>query len=328
MVLLRRLVRKKQKIHTCNCTGMAEYHLLTVLGPTACGKTRLAVQLAHQLGGEIISADSRQVYRNMNIGTGKDLDEYQQVDPPVSYHLIDVADAGYQYNVFEYQRDFLNAFQHITERKKKPILCGGSGLYLEAALKGYRMDEVPANEALRTQLSGKSLDELKQILEQYITLHNKTDVDTVKRAVRAIEIADFYRHHPPKEKADYPAIHPFIIGLFLNRDERRARITKRLYDRLDNGLIDEVQQLLQSGLAPDALIYYGLEYKFVTLYLTGQLTYDAMVRQLEQAIHQFAKRQMTWFRGMERRGFSIHWLDAQLPLQRQCDTVMQWLRSS
>lgn len=304
---------------------MGKYNLLTILGSTACGKTRLSVQLAHQLHGEIISADSRQVYRGMNIGTGKDLDEYQLVDPPVPYHLIDLVDAGYQYNVFEYQRDFVTAFQNITAVHKLPILCGGSGLYLEAALKGYRMDEVPANEALRATLSGKSLDELKWILEQYKTLHNSTDVDTVKRAVRAIEIADYYQHHPPKTQTTYPSLHPLIIGLWLDREERRARISKRLYERLENGLIDEVRQLLQSGLSAESLIYYGLEYKFVTLYLTDQLSYETMIRQLEQAIHQFAKRQMTWFRGMERRGFSIHWLDAQLPLTTQCDIVMQWL---
>ncbi|MGC9150307.1 MAG: tRNA (adenosine(37)-N6)-dimethylallyltransferase MiaA [Microbacter sp.] len=304
---------------------MTAYNLLTVLGPTACGKTRFSVQLAHQLGGEIISADSRQVYRRMNLGTGKDLDEYQQVDPPIAFHLIDVADAGYQYNVFEYQRDFVVAFGQIVARGKWPILCGGSGLYLEAALKGYRMDEVPVNEALREKLSGKTLDELKQMLQQYKTLHNTTDVDTVKRAVRAIEIADYYQHHPPKKQADYPALQPLIVGLSLDRDERREMITKRLHERLENGLIDEVRSLLQSGLSAESLIYYGLEYKFVTLFLTGQLPYETMVRQLEQAIHQFAKRQMTWFRGMERRGFHIHWLDARLPLQTRCDMVLQWL---
>lgn len=296
---------------------MPAYNLLTILGPTACGKTTLAVHAALDLNGEIISADSRQVYRNMDIGTGKDLHEYSFQGKIIPTHLIDIADAGYHYNVYEFQRDFVTAFSDITERGKFPILCGGTGLYLEAVLKGYRMEEVPENPILRKQLSNKSLSELTKILQQYKSLHNHTDTDTAKRAIRAIEIAEYYQHHPTKEQTGYLEIRPLIIGLLIDREERRHRISLRLKQRLNEGLVEEVQLLLNRGLSADSLIYYGLEYKYVTLFLTGKLTYQQMETQLEIAIHQFAKRQMTWFRGMERRGILIQWIDALLPLEKK-----------
>lgn len=303
---------------------MSAYNLLTILGPTACGKTTFAVQAALALDGEIISADSRQVYRGMNIGTGKDLTEYSVHGEKIPTHLIDIVDAGYQYNVYEFQRDFVHAFNDISQRGKLPILCGGTGLYLETALQGYRMQEVPENAALREQLADKPLVELEYILKQYKPLHNCTDIDTAKRAIRAIEIADYYQYNPEKERAAYPTLHPLILGLAINRDARRQRITKRLNERLDEGLVDEVRHLLEKGLSPESLIYYGLEYKYVTLYLTGILTHEQMVEQLEIAIHQFAKRQMTWFRGMERRGIFIRWIDATMPLEEKLSTLGQF----
>lgn len=296
------------------------YDLITILGPTASGKTSLATQLAHRLNGEIISADSRQIYRGMDIGTGKDLCDYLVDNQQVAYHLIDIVDAGYKYNVFEYQRDFLAAYNDIVSRKKKPIVCGGTGLYLESVLAGYRLDQVPENQELRNALTDKSLDELTQILSTYKTLHNTTDVDTAKRAIRAIEIAEFYRQNPEK-RTEFPTLKPLIVGVEIDRELRRQKITERLHARLAEGMIDEVKRLLDSGLSPDDLTYYGLEYKFVTLYLTGVYTYEEMFSQLEIAIHQFAKRQMTWFRGMERRGFTIHWLDATLPMPEKIEFV-------
>jgi tRNA dimethylallyltransferase len=303
---------------------MSTYNLITILGPTATGKTTVATHLAHAIGGEIISADSRQIYRGMDIGTGKDLSEYTVDGQSIPYHLIDIVDAGYKYNVFEYQRDFLKAYDDITQRNKPAILCGGTGLYIEAILKGYRLIQVPDNPEFRKQFEGKSLEELTQILSTYKTLHNTTDVDTVKRAVRAIEIAEYYKHHP-EIKSDYPDIRPLIIGLDISRDERRARITRRLQARLDEGMVDEVGHLLDSGIPADDLIYYGLEYKYLTLYITGQLTYEEMFSQLEMEIHRFAKRQMTWFRGMERRGLTIHWIDATLPIEAKISAIRQLL---
>ncbi len=299
---------------------MSAYNLITILGPTATGKTTVATHLACAIDGEIISADSRQIYRGMDLGTGKDLSEYIIDGQPVSYHLIDIADAGYKYNVFEYQRDFLQAFDDISNRNKIPVLCGGTGLYIEAILKGYRLIQVPDNLEFRKQFEGKTLEELTQILSTYKSLHNTTDVDTVKRAIRAIEIAEYYRHHP-EIKTDYPDIRPLIVGLDISRDERRARITSRLKTRLEEGMVDEVRRLLNSGIAPDDLIYYGLEYKYLTLYVTGRLTFEEMFSQLEMEIHRFAKRQMTWFRGMERRGLSIHWIDASLPLSDKIQAI-------
>jgi len=285
------------------------YNIVTILGPTATGKTELATALAARVNGEILSADSRQIYRGMDIGTGKDLGEYVVNGKQIPYHLIDTVEAGYKYNVFEYQRDFLKAFELINQHGHVPILCGGTGLYIEAVLNGYKLLAVPDDQSLREELSGKTLDELTTILKGYKTLHNHTDVDTVKRAIRAIEIEEYYQKHQ-EETVVYPELKPLIIGVGIDREIRREKITRRLKARLEEGMIDEVKALLDKGISPDDLIYYGLEYKFVTNYLLGQLTYEELFRQLEIAIHQFAKRQMTWFRGMERRGFIIHWLDA------------------
>lgn len=299
------------------------YNLLSVIGPTASGKTNFAVQLALALDGEIISADSRQVYRGMDIGTGKDLDEYVVDGRRVPCHLIDIADAGDKYNVFEYQSDFLNVWNSCCRRQVVPVLCGGSGLYVEAVLKGYKLLAVPVNEALRESLAGLTLQELAVKLASYKKLHNTTEIDTAKRAIRAIEIEEYYRTHPYEEK-DFPMIHSLIVGVDVSREVRRERITKRLYERLEHGMVDEVRRILDSGVAPEDLIYYGLEYKFLTLYIIGQLTYDEMVAQLNVAIHQFAKRQMTWFRKMERDGFDIRWLDAGMPMDERVGQVMEW----
>jgi len=296
------------------------YNLITVLGPTASGKTTFAAALAYHLDTEIISADSRQLYRGMDIGTGKDLEEYIVGGKQIPYHLIDIANPGYRYNLFEYQRDFLTAYNEIRSKDKLPILCGGTGLYIESVLKSYRMQPVPENLPLRQELENKSLDELTSMLATMKQLHNTTDVDTVKRAIRAIEIQTYYKEHPVEER-EFPDIKSLTIGINIDRDLRREKITRRLHQRLDGGMIDEIKRLLAQGITPTDLIYYGLEYKYLTLYVTGQLTYNEMFTQLEIAIHQFAKRQMTWFRGMERRGTSIHWIDASLPLKEKIDRV-------
>lgn len=301
---------------------MPNYDLITILGPTASGKTPLAASLASRLHTEIISADSRQVYRGMDLGTGKDLEDYIVDDHAVPYHLIDIADPGYKYNVFEYQRDFLKAYEDIRQRGMVPIMCGGTGMYLESVLKGYRLLPVPENPELRAQLSNKSLEELTALLSTYKSLHNTTDVDTAKRAIRAIEIEEFYQHTPVDERS-FPTLKSLIIGVDIDRELRREKITRRLKQRLEQGMVDEVRHLLDNGVKPDDLIYYGLEYKYLTLYVTGQLTYEEMFNQLEIAIHQFAKRQMTWFRGMERRGFTIHWLDARLPIEEKIAFIRQ-----
>ena len=264
-----------------------KYNLVTILGPTATGKTQLATALAARIDGEIISADSRQIYRGMDIGTGKDLAEYVVDGKPIPYHLIDIVDAGYKYNVFEYQRHFLKAFESVNQRGHLPILCGGTGLYIEAVLNGYKLLAVPDNQILREQLANKTLDELTSILRGYKTLHNQTDVDTVKRAIRAIEIEEYYQTHE-EETVEYPELNSLIIGVGIDREVRREKITKRLKARLNEGMIDEVKMLLDSGVQPDDLIYYGLEYKFVTNYLLGKLTFDEGFTQLEIAIHQFA----------------------------------------
>ena len=285
------------------------YELVTILGPTACGKTAAAVALAAEIDAEIISADSRQVYRCMDIGTGKDLDEYRLPDGrQIPVHLVDICEPGYKYNIYEYQRDFLRAYEGICSRGKTVVLCGGSGLYLESVLRGYRLSEVPQNPELRKSLEDKSLEELTEILRTYKRLHNTTDVDTAQRAIRAIEIEEYYRRTPLPDRP-FPEFTSRTIGLKVDRDVRRARITRRLRNRLDGGMLDEVRALLAEGIPPQDLIYYGLEYKYVTLHLTGKLTYDEMFRQLEIAIHQFAKRQMTYFRGMERRGVPIRWVE-------------------
>lgn len=298
-----------------------KYDMIVVLGPTACGKTALATQLAYRLNAEIISADSRQIYRRMDIGTGKDLSDYVVNGKKIPYHLIDIAEPGYKYNLFEYQRDFLNVYKDIKQRGVIPILCGGTGLYLESVLKGYKMMLVPQNEELRRQLEGKTLEELTQILSTYKTLHNTTDVDTAKRAIRAIEIQEYYREHP-QEFVNFPEINSLIIGLNIDRELRREKISKRLRDRLKEGMVDEVRAILHSGISSEDMIYYGLEYKYLTNYIIGNLTYEEMVAELEIAIHQFAKRQMTWFRGMERRGFTIHWIDSQLPMEDKINEII------
>ena len=283
------------------------YDLITVLGPTASGKTRFAVQLADRLGAEIISGDSRQVYRRMDLGTGKDLDDYRIGDRSVPYHLIDIVEPGTKYNVFEYQRDFLEAYNDIHQRGRKAVLCGGTGLYIESVLRAYRLSPVPQNPELRESLADKSLEELTALLATYKSLHNTTDVDTAQRAIRAIEIEEYYRQ-TPLDRRPFPKIESLTLGVDVSREVRRERISQRLRKRLDEGMCGEVERLLAEGIKPEDLIYYGLEYKYVTLYVTGQITFDEMAQQLEIAIHQFAKRQMTWFRGMERRGTPILWI--------------------
>ncbi len=299
--------------------------LITIIGPTASGKTALAAQVAYRLGTEIISGDSRQVYRRMDLGTGKDLGDYIVQGVPIPYHLIDIREPGTKYNVFEYQHDFHEAFAAIRAKGKVPVLCGGTGMYIEAVLKGYKLLDVPQNPALRESLKGKSLAELEQILASYKTLHNKTDVDSAQRAIRAIEIEEYYQTQAP-DKHEYEPIDSLIIGLDIDREARRAKISHRLRERLKEGMVDEVRALLESGIPAEDLIYYGLEYKYLTQYVIGQLDYDEMVRLLEIAIHQFAKRQMTWFRGMERRGFEIHWIDASLPMGEKVQQVMNLIR--
>lgn len=298
------------------------YELITILGPTASGKTKFAAALAHELGTEIISADSRQVYRGMNIGTGKDLADYIVDGRLVPYHLIDICPAGEKYSLFRYQHDFwevfggFKGFKDFTGEEKVPILCGGTGLYIEAVLKGYKLLDVPENPELRQSLNDKSLNELEEILKSYKKLHNKTDVDSAQRAIRAIEIEEYYLRQEPN-KQDYLPIDSLIIGISIDRELRRKKITCRLKARLEEGMVEEVKKLLDSGVSANDLIYYGLEYKYLTLYLTGEISYRGMVEQLEIAIHQFAKRQMTWFRGMERRGFTIHWLDSEMPVEEK-----------
>ena len=301
---------------------MSKIDLIAIIGPTASGKTPFAAALAHRLHSEVISADSRQVYRGMDLGTGKDLADYVVQGEPIPYHLIDIADPGYKYNVFEFQRDFLTAYQSMRKRGLLPILCGGTGMYVESVLRGYRLLPVPENPTLRQQLASHSLEELTQILSRYKTLHNTTDVDTAKRAIRAIEIEEYYAHTPIEERS-FPQLNSLVIGLDIDRELRRTKITRRLKQRLDEGMLDEIRQLLSRGLTPDDLLYYGLEYKYLTLHVIGQLSYDEMFQQLETAIHQFAKRQMTWFRGMERRGIHIHWIDATLPLEEKIRQVEQ-----
>lgn len=300
---------------------MNNYELITIIGPTASGKTAFAAALAARLDTEIISGDSRQVYRSMDIGTGKDLADYMVDGKQIPYHLIDICNPGDKYNVFEYQHDFHKTFEEIRKKGKLPILCGGTGMYIESVLRGFKLLDVPQNPALRESLKGKSLAELEQILASYKVLHNKTDVDSAQRAIRAIEIEEFYKTEAP-DKREYAPINSLIIGVDIDRELRREKISRRLRARLDDGMVDEVRAILATGVKPEDLIYYGLEYKFLTLYIIGQLTYDEMISQLEIAIHQFAKRQMTWFRGMERRGLHIHWLDATLPTDEKINNVL------
>ncbi|WP_420187385.1 tRNA (adenosine(37)-N6)-dimethylallyltransferase MiaA [Bacteroides pyogenes] len=304
---------------------MPNCDLITILGPTASGKTPFAAALAHELDTEIISADSRQIYRGMDLGTGKDLEDYTVGEKTIPYHLIDIAEPGYKYNVFEYQRDFLTAYESIRKKNRLPVLCGGTGMYLESVLKGYRLMPVLENPELRDRLAGYSLEELTEMLSRYKTLHNSTDVDTVKRAIRAIEIEEHYAAHPVPER-EFPKLNSLIIGVEIDRELRREKISRRLKQRLDEGMIEEVRQLIAGGIAPEDLIYYGLEYKYLTLHVIGKLTYEEMYTGLETAIHQFAKRQMTWFRGMERRGFTIHWVSATVPTQEKIAFVKRKLQ--
>lgn len=304
---------------------MDAYQLITVLGPTASGKTTFAAALAAQLDTEIISADSRQIYRSMDIGTGKDLADYTVNGKKIPYHLIDICDPGYKYNVFEYQHDFFRVYEAIRKKGKLPILCGGTGMYIEAVLKGYRLLDVPQNPELRKSLKDKSLPELEQILAGYKVLHNKTDVDTAQRAIRAIEIEEYYKNEAP-DANEYDPIDSLIIGIDIDRELRREKISRRLHVRLDEGMVDEVRKIIDLGVKPEDLIYYGLEYKYLTLYIIGELSYEDMVSQLEIAIHQFAKRQMTWFRGMERRGSTIHWIDATLPTEEKIEKALELLK--
>ena len=305
------------------CTFVANMQqMITILGPTASGKTPLAAALAKQVDGEIISADSRQVYRRMDIGTGKDLADYDGVP----YHLIDICEPGTKYNLFQYQQDFFDAYEDIRSRGVLPILCGGTGLYIEAVLKGYHLSPVPQNLELRQQLEGRSLDELTQMLKELkaktgSNMHNTTDVDSCQRAIRAIEIESYNLEHPVPRR-ELPAVDSLIVGVSIDRELRREKISRRLKARLEEGMLDEVRGLLDSGIPADDLIYYGLEYQFVTEHLIGRLSYDEMFRRLEIAIHQFAKRQMTWFRGMERRGFTIHWVDATLPMEEKVAQIL------
>ena len=297
--------------------------MITILGPTASGKTSMAARLAVRLGGaEIISADSRQLYRGMDVGTGKDLADYVVDGQAVPYHLIDVCEAGERYNLFRYQQDFWQAYHDVTSRRRRPILCGGTGLYIESILKSYKMVPVPENPDLREQLRGKTLAELAEMLAGYKPLHNTTDTDTPQRAIRAIEIQEYYRSQHIDER-EFPRVESLTVGLMLDREERRRRISERLHRRLESEhMVDEVNRLLEHVSAED-LMYYGLEYKYVTLYCLGRLSYDEMSRQLEIAIHQFAKRQMTWFRGMERRGITIHWIDASRSVEEQLEEVLR-----
>ena len=301
--------------------------MITILGPTASGKTSIAAALASRIGGEIISADSRQVYRRMDIGTGKDLADYEVGGKHIPYHLIDIAEPGYKYNLFEYQRDFHTAYDDITSRGRTPVLCGGTGLYIEAVLNGYALSPVPQNQELRDSLSAKSLDELTAMLKALkeqtgSNMHNRSDVDTVQRAIRAIEIETYNLQHPTPERG-MPGISSLVIGVDVDRETRRRRISDRLEARLHEGMIDEVKGLLAEGVSAESLMYYGLEYKFVTEYVTGKTTYNDMLSRLEIAIHQFAKRQMTWFRGMERRGIHINWIDASLPMDDKVELIME-----
>lgn len=299
-------------------------NLLVITGPTATGKTRLGALVAGRVGGEVISGDSRQVYRDMDIGTGKDLDDYLVDGTPVPYHLINIHDPGHEYNVFEYQKDFFRVFEEIRERGKLPVLVGGTGLYIEAVLKKYRLIRAPVNPGLRASLEGKSMDELADMLRSYKQLHNTTDLDTRKRVVRALEIEHYYAEHSGEEPP-LPEVRAKVFAIRIDREQRRENISKRLRDRLKAGMVEEVQRLLDRGISPDKLIYYGLEYKYVTLYLTGQMDYPTMVTRLETAIHQFAKRQMTWFRGMEKRGIPIYWIDATMPEEKKVALILDVL---
>lgn len=297
---------------------LSNQKMIVVLGPTASGKTTFAAHLAMQVDGEIISADSRQIYRGMDLGTGKDLEDYTISGREIPYHLIDIRPAGDKYTLFDYHRDFHRAYDHIRSTGKTPILCGGTGLYIESAIKGYQLPDVPQNWELRNELAEKSLDELSRILASYKSLHNITDTQNAKRAIRAIEIEEF-KSRQDVSQLNFPPVESVVIGINIDRETRRSKITSRLRKRFDEGMIDEVRSLINSGVSPEDLIYYGLEYKFITFFVIGKLSYDEMFTQLEIAIHQFAKRQMTWFRGMKKRGINIHWIDYSLPMKQKIE---------
>jgi tRNA dimethylallyltransferase len=301
----------------------SKYDMLTILGPTAGGKTSVASRMAFMLDGEIISADSRQVYRGMDLGTGKDLQDYTVEGKAIPYHLMDIVDAGYKYNVFEYQQDFINAYSDVKKRNKFPVFCGGSGMYLDAVLKGYKLINVPINNDLRMELDLKSDQELAEILNSFKKVHNKSD-DTRKRSIRAIEIEFYYKDNPEIDQY-FPEINSLIVGVKFDRNSRRKRITQRLKQRLDEGMIDEVKGIIDGGVSSDDLIYYGLEYKYLTQHIIGELSYEEMFKKLETAIHQFAKRQMTWFRGMEKKGFKIYWLDGYASMKEKTDRILSLL---
>ncbi|MFZ2341117.1 MAG: tRNA (adenosine(37)-N6)-dimethylallyltransferase MiaA [Bacteroidales bacterium] len=301
------------------------YDMVVVTGPTASGKTGLATRLAIRLGGEIISADSRQIYRQMDIGTGKDYSDYVVDGIKVPYHLIDIRDPGYRYSLFEYHRDFTKVIEDLSRRNIFPVVCGGSGMYIDSVVSGYRLPEVPPDPVLRKTLEDKTMEELTSILSSYRKLHNITDIDTKKRAVRAIEIEKYLADHR-ETVAGFPVTNPLVVGVLYSREARRQRISARLKARLEEGMVGEVQKLLDRGIDPETLIWYGLEYKYITLFLTGKMGYDEMINSLEIAIHQFAKRQMTWFRGMERRGVVIHWIDGELPIEDKVELVISILK--
>ncbi len=302
----------------------SKYDLLVVTGPTASGKTSMAAALALRLNGEIISADSRQIYRHMNLGTGKDYTDYFVEGRQIPFHLVDIADPGYKYSVFEYQQDFMKVLDDLRSRNIFPVVCGGSGMYIDSVVSGYKMIEVPPDPEFRASLEKNSLKELTVILSSYKKLHNKTDIDTKKRAIRAIEIERFICERK-ENQIQFPGIRPLILGVMFSRERRRERISERLKRRLEEGMEDEIRQLIKQGVDPETLIYYGLEYKYITLYITGRISYDEMYRSLEIAIHQFAKRQMTWFRGMERKGIKIHWIDGEMPMNEKVEKVMELL---
>ncbi len=304
----------------------SKYNLITILGHTAAGKTSVATNLAHRINGEIISGDSRQVYRGMDLGTGKDLEDYIVDGKEIPYHLIDIEDPGYEYNVYEFQRDFFKAYSDIIDRDAFPVLCGGTGLYVESVIRGYDLPYIPSNEELRSSLKDRSLEELTNILRSYRDLHNTSDTETIRRAIRAIEIEEYLKNNPPKESEKLPTINSLIIGVKYNREIRRERITERLKQRIEEGMIEEVRGLIDSGVEPEKLIYYGLEYKYLTLHVMGELTKHEMFEKLNIAIHQFAKRQMTWFRRMERNGININWLPEEGNLSDKIDYIQQLMR--
>lgn len=298
----------------------SKYDMIAVIGPTASGKTTFAAHLAKRLNGEIISADSRQIYRRMNLGTGKDYESYVVDGFTVPVHMVDIADPGYKYSIYEYRRDFFDAYDDIRSRGKLPVLCGGSGMYIDAVTRNYRLEEVPVNDRLRREMSGKSLGELHDILRQLKSLHNTTDVDTVEHALRALEIEYHYRQNPVKET--WPVPSTLFLGVMYEREAERERITQRLKERLQQGMIEEVRQLLESGLSAESLVYYGLEYRFITQHLQGEMDYHTMFTRLNTAIHQFSKRQRTWFRKMEKGGTVIHWINGELPLNEKVEIAV------